>query len=76
MNSAKDYDQLSTLVFVVGLFEGLLPFAGRLLGFSPLLSLPLRLDAPWWWIVAGVVLVGAAAALIALDEGKKRLGAS
>ncbi len=76
MNSAEDYDQLSTVVFIVGVYEGLLPFLGRWLGFSPLLSLPLKLDAPWWWLVAGAVLVGAAAALIALDEGKKRLDAS
>lgn len=72
MNDPKSYDALSSVVFLVGLFEGLLPFPAKLIGFTPLLSLPSRMDAPAWWIVSGAVLIGAVIALDHLDRAKKR----
>lgn len=72
MLTRTDHDRLSAVIFAVAIFEGLLPFAGRLFGFSPLLSLPLRIGSPWWWIVSTAVLLACAALLIVIDEDKRR----
>lgn len=71
MDDPKSYDALSTLALVVGVYEGLLPFPAKLFDWSPVLSIPARLDAPAWWIVAGVVLIVAATSLDRLDKAKK-----
>lgn len=68
----KDYDRLMSLVFVVGIYEGVLPFPATWFGWHPFLSFPLRLDAPAWWLVSGVVVVVALVLLQRLDEAKKR----
>jgi len=66
--TTKKDDGLSSLVLVVGIYEGVLPFPSRWFGWHPLLSLPTRLDAPAWWIVSGAVVVMAATLLVLLDR--------
>jgi hypothetical protein len=72
MNDAKSYDALSAVALLVGFYEGLLPFAAKLFGWSPALSLPAHMDPPAWWIVAGVALIAAVIALDRLDTAKNR----
>jgi hypothetical protein len=72
--SAKDYDGLSAVVFLVGIYAGVVPFVVRLFSADaqPLLALPLRLDGPWWWIASATAIVAAVALLEALDRAKRR----
>lgn len=72
MNDAKSYDALSAFALIVGFYEGLLPFPAKLFDWTPVLSIPARMDAPAWWIVSGLVLVAAVVALDRLDTAKKR----
>jgi hypothetical protein len=72
MSDTKNYDSLQGFVLFVGVFEGLLPFIGRFAGFSPILSLPLRLDSPAWWLVSGTVIVISLALLIVLERAKEQ----
>lgn len=72
MSDAKTYEGLTSLVALIGLYEGVLPFVGKLLNWHPFLSLPLRLPAPAWWIVSAAVVVVAIALLDVLDQAKKR----
>jgi hypothetical protein len=75
MDDPKAYDGLSALVFLVGIYEGVVPLVVRLVFRSdggPLLALPQRLPAPWWWIVSVTVLVATAVALGLIDQAKER----
>ncbi|MER8184537.1 hypothetical protein [Kitasatospora sp. NPDC094015] len=72
MNDPKSYDALSALVFVLGVYEGVLPFPARLFDWQPLLSLTVRLSSPAWWIVSGLVVVVATVLLAQLDRAKRR----
>ncbi|KAA2252978.1 hypothetical protein F0L68_33820 [Solihabitans fulvus] len=72
MRDPKSYDALSSFVGIVGLYEGLIPFPAKIFGWHPLLALPVRLASPAWWIVSGAVLVAAFAALVVIDNAKKR----
>lgn len=74
MHDVKTLDAASSATFLVGLFLGVLPFPAKLFGFDPILAATTRLPDPWWWIVAGLVCVAAAATLETLDRAKKRLG--
>jgi hypothetical protein len=70
---AQGYDAVSAVVFLVGLYNGLAPFASRLLFDGDLLlALPLRLGAPWWWITSLAVLVATFVLLTLLDQAKDR----
>ena len=67
------YDTASALVLLVGVYNGLAPFVARLVLDSDLfLALPLRLPAPWWWIVSLAVLAVTVVALGALDAARRR----
>lgn len=67
------YDTASDLVLLVGVYNGLAPFVARLVLDSDLfLALPLRLPAPWWWVVSLAVLAVTVAALGALDAARRR----
>lgn len=72
MTDTKTYDGLSSLVFLVGIYEGVLPFVGKLFGWHLKLALPLQLDGPWWWLVSIAVLIVAVALLERIDRAKKR----
>jgi hypothetical protein len=72
MKDPKSYDLLSYVVLFAGIYEGVLPFVGKLFGWTPMLSLPLRLSGPAWWIVSAVVCVVAFLLLWALDAAKTR----
>lgn len=74
MSDSKTYEGLTSLVFLIGLYEGVLPFVGKLLHWHPLLSMPLRLSAPAWWIVSAAVIVVAIALLEVIDRAKTRAG--
>jgi len=70
---ANAYDAASGLVFLVGIYNGVGPFVGRLLlNDGLLLALPLRLSAPWWWITSLAVIVASFALLAVIDEAKQR----
>ena len=72
-DSTAAYDVASALVFLVGIYNGVLPLVSRLLFDSDLrLAFTLRLRAPWWWIASIAVLVGAAGLLIVIDQAKER----
>ena len=67
------YDTASALVLLVGVYNGLAPFVARLvLDSDLLLALPLRLPAPWWWIVSLAVLAVTVVAFGALDAARRR----
>jgi len=72
MSDPKTFDALSAIVFVVGLYEGLIPFIAKLFDADPALSVPSRMDAPAWWIVAGLVLLVAIVLLERIDRAKRR----
>ena len=74
MSDSKTYEGLTSLVFLIGLYEGVLPFVGTLLNWHPFLSMPLGLSAPAWWIVSAAVIVVAIALLEVIDRAKKRAG--
>jgi hypothetical protein len=71
----KAYEGLSALVFLVGIYQGVVPFVVRLLAGEDgrqFLSLPTRLDGPWWWVAAIASLAVAAVLLELIDRAKKR----
>jgi hypothetical protein len=73
--TASEYDGLSSLVFVAGVYEGVVPVVVRLLvsdDARPLLVFPLRLAAPWWWITSVVVILVAIGLLERIDQAKRR----
>lgn len=71
--TAQGYDAVSAVVFLVGLYNGLAPFASRLLFDGDLLlALPLRLGAPWWWITSLAVLVVTFVLLTLIDQAKDK----
>ncbi|GAA3019499.1 hypothetical protein [Actinokineospora globicatena] len=70
----RGYDGLQAVVFLVGIYEGLLPLVSKVFDWDPFLAFPLRLPDPLWWIVSGAVVVGCAVALELLDRAKKRVG--
>jgi hypothetical protein len=73
--TASEYDGLSSLVFVAGIYEGVVPLVVRLLvsdDARPLLAFPLRLDEPWWWITSVVVILVAIGLLERIDQAKRR----
>jgi hypothetical protein len=57
-------------VFVVGVYEGVVPLVARAVGWDPVLAFPLLLPAPYWWIVSVGVIVGAVLGLELLDQRK------
>lgn len=62
----------SAVVFLVGLYNGILPFPVRLLSDGHLLLSPTsRLPAPWWWLVSLAVIATAGVLLAALDRSGK-----
>ncbi|WP_018684994.1 hypothetical protein [Actinokineospora enzanensis] len=69
----RGYDGLQGLVFLVGIWEGLIPFVARIFDWHPFLAFPLRLPSPLWWIVSGAVVVISMVCLELLDRAKKRL---
>ncbi|WP_051114820.1 hypothetical protein [Actinokineospora enzanensis] len=68
----RGYDGLQSAVFLVGIWEGLVPFASKVFGWEPSLALPLRLPSPLWWIVSAAVVVLSMAMLEILDRAKRR----
>ncbi|WP_019631813.1 hypothetical protein [Actinomadura atramentaria] len=72
MKSAKSYDELSAFVFGAGVYEGVVPFLAKPFGWRPLLSLPVRLPSPAWWLVSAAALVAAVVLLCVIDTCKKR----
>lgn len=75
MNDAKTYDGLSSLVFLIGIYEGVVPFVIKIFGWHQRLAFPARLAAPAWWIVSLAVIVVAAVLLDALEKAKIRAAA-
>ena len=73
-SSTAGFEALSGLVLLVGVYNGLLPFVVRLVfgGDQLLLTLTLRLPAPWWWIASLAVLVLTVVALAVIDQAKHR----
>lgn len=61
---------LQALVFVVGVYEGVVPLISRLFGWSPALAFPLHLPDPYWWVVSVSVIVVAVVLLEVLDRKK------
>ncbi|MFC5749205.1 hypothetical protein [Actinomadura rugatobispora] len=72
MKDAKSYDSLMTAVFLIGAYEGVVPFIAKATDTKPILSLPARMPSPLWWIVSSVVIVVAFFLLWGLDSAKKR----
>ncbi|WP_026425737.1 hypothetical protein [Actinokineospora inagensis] len=68
----RGYDGLQAVVFLAGIYEGVLPFVSKVFGWEPMLALPLRLPGPLWWIVAGAAVVVCVTLLELLDRGKKK----
>lgn len=67
------YDALSGLVLLVGLYNGLAPFVSRwFFGGDLFLALPLRLPAPWWWIVSLAVVALTVVLLEGIDRARNR----
>lgn len=66
----RGIEGLQAAVFIVGVYEGVVPLVSRLFGWSPFLALPLRLPEPWWWIVSVAVIVAAVVLLEVLDRMK------
>ncbi|HEU5028054.1 MAG TPA: hypothetical protein VFV01_24240 [Spirillospora sp.] len=77
MNDPKSYDGLSSFVFMLGVYVGVVPFASRLFGWEPdgpkrFLVAAGRLPSPAWWIVS-LLAIGVAFALLCwIDTAKKR----
>ncbi|WP_436492428.1 hypothetical protein [Actinokineospora sp. HUAS TT18] len=66
------HDSASAGVFLVGIYEGVLPLVSKVFDWHPFLAFPLRLPNPWWWIVSVAVIIVAVIALDAIDKAKKR----
>jgi len=71
MDNPKTFDALSAIVFMVGIYEGPIPFVAKLFGAEPVLSVPSRLGTPTWWIVSALVVVVAIVALARIDDAKR-----
>jgi hypothetical protein len=72
-SSADGWDALSGVVLLAGIYNGVVPFVVRLFSDGELLlAFPLRLPAPWWWLVSLGVLVLSAVLLEWIDRAKKR----
>ena len=64
---------LSAVVFLVGIYNGIVPFIARLVfDGNQALALPLHLDAPWWWITSLAVVAVAIVLLALIDRAKSR----
>ena len=75
MDDPKDYDAVSAVVFLLGIYQGVIPLVARLVfgeDAHVFLSLPLRLDAPWVWVVSVAALVVAVVLLGVIDAAKTR----
>ncbi|GGS22909.1 MULTISPECIES: hypothetical protein [Actinokineospora] len=68
----RGIEALQAVVFVVGIYEGVVPLVSRVFDWNPVLALPLRLPEPYWWIVSVAVIVVAAALLELLESRKSR----
>lgn len=68
----QNYELAEGVVFTVGLYLGVLPFAAHLLGFDPTLSVTSRLPDPWWWIASAAVVAVGIGLLARLDRAKRR----
>ncbi|MGH3864483.1 hypothetical protein [Actinokineospora sp.] len=68
----SSYDGASSAVFLVGIYEGVVPLVSKVFDWHPFLAFPLRLPDPWWWIVSVTVIVVAIVLLDALEKAKKR----
>ncbi|MGX7824246.1 hypothetical protein ACTG9Q_04070 [Actinokineospora sp. 24-640] len=66
----RGIEGLQTTVFIVGVYEGVLPLVSRVFDWKPFLAFPLRLPEPWWWIVSVAVIVVAVVLLEFLDRMK------
>lgn len=75
MTTPQQYDTASTIVFFIGLLEGVVPFVAKAIDWTPVWALPRHLDAPAWWIVSGLIVIVCFALLLWLDAAKKRLPA-
>lgn len=74
---SERYDALSGAIFLVGIYEGVVPLVARIVfDGTPFLALPARLDAPAWWIVSIAVIVVAVVLLELVDRAKQRAAAS
>jgi hypothetical protein len=73
--ATADLDALAAVVVLAGFYNGVAPFVARLvLGGDLRLALPLYLPAPWWWLTSAATIVGAVAALEAIERAKHRRG--
>ncbi len=70
----QGYEALQSFVVIAGIYEGVVPFAGKWFGWRPFLAFPLRLPNPAWWIVSAAVVVLSIALLEVLDRAKKQVG--
>lgn len=68
----RDLDAASGLVFLVGVYNGVLPFGARLFDTTLFLALPTRLPAPWWWLASLAICVATAVTLWWLDQARSR----
>jgi hypothetical protein len=67
------YRLASTLVFLVGLSQGLLPLVLRLaFDHDRRFAVALELPAPWWWLACLAIVVGAAALLEVIERAERR----
>lgn len=67
------YDAVSAVVFLVGVYNGIVPFVARLVfDGDPVLAFTLLLPSPWWWIVSLVVIAVAVVLLDLVDTAKQR----
>ncbi|SDD46156.1 hypothetical protein [Actinokineospora iranica] len=70
---ARGYAGLQTVVFFVGLYEGVVPFVAKVFDWEPFLAFPLRLPNPAWWIVSAAAILVSIVLLDLLERGKKRV---
>ncbi|GAA4411717.1 hypothetical protein ACFQV2_35730 [Actinokineospora soli] len=68
----RGIEGLQAGVFIVGIYEGVVPLVSKVFDWRPFLAFPLRLPEPYWWIVSVVVIVVAAVVLEVLDRMKSR----
>lgn len=61
---------LQGAVFVVGVYEGVVPLVARVFDWHPVLAFPLLLPEPYWWIVSVLVIIAAVVLLELLDQRK------
>lgn len=68
----RGIEGLQAGVFIVGMYEGVVPLVSKVFDWHPFLAFPLRLPEPYWWIVSVAVIVVAAVVLEVLDRKKSR----